>query len=167
MLSSVPPRVTPWFFLASLPFLAISGLLLHTAATPVLEWHRTRNWPVVPATVLTTRLDQRIGSEVAEHRVFATYRYVVGGVAHTGTRVSIYPVDYHGTFLPPVHRRLEAARVAGQTVPAHVNPSRPEESVLSRDLQTGLLAATLGGAALMAMPLPVLGLLVYQRRRPT
>ena len=118
----------------ALAFLATFGAVGifagYVAVTSVADGYRARNWPQVPATVLS------VGDGTA------TYAYEYQGVKHTGDRLGSFWLG--GTsetddWDQRMAARLEAAHASGTPIPLYVNPAKPREAMLDHEIRWKLL----------------------------
>lgn len=120
---------------------------------------RSADWIRVPATLESVSLESHRGDDGYTYSVKASYRYRVSGNAYYNTRVG-YDTgsdnigDYHSELV----WRLKRERDAG-TLKVWVNPDKPSESQLVRDLRWskigfmllfGLIFAVIGGAIMLS-----------------
>ncbi len=99
------------------------------------------SWRETPCTILAAELIEVHGSDSTTRRITARYRYSVDGVEHDGRRVSLdFGSDNVGTWHQRTFSELEEYRNSGQPFRCFVNPGRPEESILYRDLRWELTA---------------------------
>jgi hypothetical protein len=141
--------------LFGLPFLAAGIAVLVIGLRGWFLYSSSASWETVPATVEAVRLETHHGSESTTYSVEASYRYDYNGRTYTGERVGI---SDGGSSEYKLHKRrydeLEQARAVGETVPALVHPGDPQQSLLYRELDLGVLImpifglvfATVGGA---------------------
>lgn len=123
------------------------GLALFGGATLVLGWigtraHFSRRWPRVPGVITASELEE-FGRNRLRGRVQVAYRYSVGGVEHTGTRVRFGDwLIYSG----PVAREIAARYPAGRRVTVLHHPRNPADATLE-PAATTILYLWLGIAA--------------------
>lgn len=128
--------------LFGLPFVLAglaAGLFLYYPA--LNGWWSARGWEEVPCWIETAELKTSSGGKGGStHQAAATYRYEYAGRTYHSDEVSFYGgSDNIGDFQQRAHAQIRAH--AGQERPfrCHVNPARPEQAVLFRDLRWGLL----------------------------
>lgn len=107
------------------------GLALFGGATVALgrigvRAHLGRRWPRVPGVITVSHLEDT-GRNRLRGRVHVAYRYAVGGVEHTGTRVRFGDwLIYSG----PVAREIAARYPKGRTVTVLHHPRNPADATL-------------------------------------
>ncbi len=97
----------------------------------VREADRMGDWVVVRATVLPPRLEG-LGRE---------YRYSIDGREYVGTQLGVggEARASFGNFIEDTVAFLDEARQANRTVTVYVNPDKPSQSVVDRDVQAGYM----------------------------
>jgi hypothetical protein len=185
MTRSPPDNATPptgfsrvLAFLVAVVFaLAFGGGGLWAGLLPLADnlrmaW-QVRDWQPVPATVLSGRLASKPGKSGPSLSVLAEYEYVYAGTRYRGERVGLdtwSKADNIGHWHNEWHGRLEHARNSGEPIQAWVNPRRPGQAVLDRQLRwqlvlfrlpfailftgVGVVAAWTALAALLGRPQP-------------
>jgi hypothetical protein len=124
--------------LFGLPFAAgglfTSGMIFHSLS----RWISARSWQETPATILTV---ETTNSDEDSFSTKATYRYEWDGKQFEGDRVSIHSgSDNIGSFQVRVANELHDHHKSGKPFRCFVNPDRPSESILYRDLRWELLS---------------------------
>ena len=127
--------------LFSLPFLVVGAIMGSMLFGGVMESWRARSWVEVPATLDGVDLQTQRGSKgTITFRTVATYHYTWQDRTIRGQRVSFHDgFDNVGSFHQDVFNRLQAARAAGATVTAYVDPAAPTSAVLHRQLRAELV----------------------------
>ncbi|HOF39568.1 MAG TPA: DUF3592 domain-containing protein [Candidatus Hydrogenedentes bacterium] len=126
--------------LFALPFIGVALFMGYLAATTVMAWHDMRHWEEVPAFILEARLETSHDSDGSTYRATARYRYTYGGQEYTSERVAIATTsDNLGSFQQNIWREL--AQYEGSETPfrCYVNPQKPSEAVLYRQLRPEML----------------------------
>jgi hypothetical protein len=122
-------------------FTAIGVGALRFTGSILTTWYRMSSWDAVPAQVLYVTLNQRHGEHSTLYKTLAGYRYEYGGRQYTSERVSQFGAyDNLGDFQQRLYRELSGARERGSTVTAYVDPARPADATLNRDLPPRQLA---------------------------
>lgn len=123
--------------LFGLPFAAIGvGTLIWGVGASLVSWQEMKTWQPVQAELLETELKRSTSDDSITYKVSAIYRYSFNGRTYTGTRVGIGDsYDNVGDYHQLEAGRLKRALERGQTVTAWVNPDRPDQAVLNRDLR--------------------------------
>jgi len=128
--------------LFGLPFilggLAAGWFLYYPAMS---DWWSARGWEEVPCWIETTDLKTTRGSKGGStQQVTATYRYEYAGRTYHSDEVSFYGgSDNIGDFQQRAHAQIRAHAGQERAFCCYVNPARPEQAVLFRDLRWGLL----------------------------
>lgn len=133
-----------------LAFVVFTGKEIHDGIA-------ARFWQPVAAQLESVELKRRQDSDgQTVWQVRAGYRYRFDGREYRSDRVSLhYGADNLGDYHQRVYARLDAARRAGKSVTAWVDPDQPSRAVLDRELRWGRLALLLlfplvfGGAAVL------------------
>ncbi len=119
----------------------------------VSHW-RMQSWEEAPATIVWAKLEENGDSEGGTtYRATAEYTYQYGGRQYTGNRVGIQGGgDNVGSFQQDAHRQLCEHQKSGRPFRCYVNPARPDEAILFRDLRWEMVVfdmvfATLFGSA--------------------
>ena len=110
-------------------------------ASAITEWNAARSWVETPARILAVRLERHAGDGGDTLIATARYTYRFEGNRYEHDRVSLHEgSDNIGNF----HQRVDAElrRFLQQEKPfrCFVNPRRPSEAVLYRDLRWELLS---------------------------
>ena len=122
------------YLLGALGFLAAFGAVgifaAYLAITTVVDGVRARDWPQVPAKVLS----------VGENS--ATYAYEYNGVKHTGDRLGSFWLGGSSDVDDWDQRmaaKLEEAHASGKPLMAYVNPANPKVAMLDPEIRWKLL----------------------------
>jgi len=108
---------------------------------------RTVSWPSVSGRVVSTRIDEALGSKGSTtYRPVITYRYVVDGVEHTSDRLSGAVITHGRSW---AQGRCDAYPV-GSEVTVYYNPRDPAKAVLESGMQWSSLLFVAIGAGLFA-----------------
>lgn len=135
--------------LFGLPFLLGGCATGFLAVRMIVQYRAAQSWAEVPAWIQTVELDSSSSDDGTTYRVECTYRYIFNGREYTGGRVGLATMsDNIGSWHADMHRRLKAAYQRERSVPCFVNPERPDEALLDRELRFGLLAFLLLFAAI-------------------
>lgn len=118
--------------------LGIGGFMYFPA---LFDWWQSKHWVEVPCWVEHVELKTSRGSKGSTtYTVEARYRYDYRGRNYHGERVGLLS---GGDNIGDFHQRAyeELRRFEGQEKPFHclVNPAKPEQAILYRDLRWGLL----------------------------
>lgn len=128
--------------LFGLPFLLAGLAIGWFLYVPVISgWWSARGWEEVPCWIDKAEMTSSRGSKGGvTYKTTASYRYEYRGRTHHSEKVGLTGgSDNVGDFQQRAHERLRA--YAGQERPfrCFVNPAKPEQAVLFRDLRWGLL----------------------------
>lgn len=107
----------------------------------VVDWWRSAEWEETPCWIEKVELKaSRSSKGGSTHSVKAVYRYEFRGKTHRSERVSLLGGgDNMGDYQQEKFHQLERAKSANQAFPCLVNPEKPEEAILFRDLRWGIL----------------------------
>ncbi len=126
-----------FLFLLGIPFL-VGGITLTVFVYKpmIMDWFSARHWEETTAEILSADLKRSRGSKGSvTYEARATYTYAFRGATFTASRVGFsVGSDNIGDY----HQRAMKNLVVGARVPCWVNPARPEEAVLIRELRWGL-----------------------------
>jgi Protein of unknown function (DUF3592) len=137
--------------LFALPFAAIGIGAGAWMGWTVIAHLKMRSWEEVPAKIVRADLKVNKG-KTATYEVTAEYEYQYGGKQYTGMRVSLYSSDNIGSFHKDVYSQLSQCRKSGRPFRCYVDPQRPAEAILFRDLRWEIIgfqvifALAFGGA---------------------
>jgi hypothetical protein len=128
-----------------LPFAAVGVGMAIWLAGDLAAHLRMRSWREVPARIVHTELKVLDGGECTTFLAKVEYVYQYQGRQYTARRVSINDTaDNIGSFHRDVYRQLSRYQKSGQPFPCYVNPARPAEAVLFRDLRFAWVIFKLG-----------------------
>lgn len=101
------------------------------------NWHKTQSWEPVPARVLDTELKSSRSSKTTTYKVTARYQYDYWGKTYEGTRVGLSDSgwDNIGSWHKDWHERLMRAKAGETPVTVWVNPVRPEQAIIDREIR--------------------------------
>jgi hypothetical protein len=125
--------------LFALPFAAIGVGAGAWMGWTVIARLKMQGWEEVPAKIVRADLKVNKGKKNSTYEVSAEYVYEYGGKQYTGTRVSLYGSDNIGSFHQDVYRQLSEYRKSGRPFRCYVDPLRPAEAILFRDLRWELI----------------------------
>ena len=130
-----------WLVWFGLPFLLMGLFCIGIVLSDGARLFRSARWVEVPARII--EVSRRRGNNMDTFSV--RYEYEYNGRSFVGTRYRFFDGGTRGEWAGRF-QCLEALRESGATVPAWVDPKRPEQAVLVRDFDaTGvLLPAVLG-----------------------
>jgi hypothetical protein len=154
--------------LFALPFAAVGVGMFVLVVWTYLECAAVKGWQEVPARIVRTKLEEHHDNDGGRtYQATAEYRYEFGGQPYTGKRVSLHGgSDNVGSFQKKVHRELAGYQKSGRPFRCYVNPAKPSEAVLYRDLRWemiafyGLFVLAFGGVGF-----GLLGAGLYARRK--
>ncbi|MGA2795944.1 MAG: DUF3592 domain-containing protein [Thermoguttaceae bacterium] len=127
-----------FLILFALPFAAVGVGFGAWMGWTVIAHLKMRGWEEVPAKIVRADLKVNKG-KTATYEVSAQYTYQYGNKKYTGTRVSFYGSDNIGSFHQDVYRKLSECRKSGKPFHCYVDPQRPDEAILFRDLRWEML----------------------------
>ncbi len=145
--------------LFGLPFIIAGlavGLFLYFPA--MSSWWSARGWEEVPCWIETANLKASSGSKGGTtHKAEAGYRYEYAGRTYHSDQVSLSGgSDNLGDFQQKAHRQLQALAGKARPFRCYVNPARPEQAVLFRELRWGLMLLM----SVFPMVFPLAGIVV-------
>ena len=127
--------------LFALPFAAVGVGALAWGTLTLLDWRAASGWVEVPAELVSVALEEHHGDDSTTYQTTATYRYEYAGRTYNNNRVAIDSgSDNIGDFQQQLYYELRAAHERGATVTAYVDPAKPANAVLNRELRFGMLA---------------------------
>jgi hypothetical protein len=127
--------------LFALPFAAGGVFAGALALRQLASWLETRDWVETPARILEVELVTRSDSASTRYSVEARYEYEFRQRTYGGRRVWLESKpDSLGDFHRRVYEELDAHRRSGEAFRCFVDPDRPQDSILYRDLRRGLLS---------------------------
>ena len=127
--------------LFALPFAAVGVGMGVWLASTILTYLNARSWVEAPARIVRTELKVQRDRKSTTYEVTAEYVYTYGDRKYTGHRVGLLSgADIFGSFQQDAYRQLSACQKAGKPVPCYVNPARPEEAILYRDMRWEMAA---------------------------
>jgi len=155
--------------LFALPFAAVGVGMGVWLASTFGTYLSARNWIETPARIVRADLKVQHGQKSTTYQVTAEYVYEYGGRKYRGYRVGLSGgSDNVGSFQQDAYGELSTYRQSGKPFRCYVNPGRPENAILYRDLRWEMIALQLifvlafGGAG---FGLLISGLLAYRTQR--
>ncbi len=118
-------------------FAAVGFGILWFLIIPILtEGFAASGWVPVEAMVESTHLEPHRSKDSTSYEVSARYRYRYQGVDYTGDRVGLYTgADNLGSWHQDWYHRLHGAQVDGRPITVYVNPEKPFEALIDRDIR--------------------------------
>ena len=120
----------------------------------ILAYWKMQSWEETAATIVQANLESHADSDGGTtYQATAEYTYQYRGRHYTGNRVSLHNgSDNVGSFQQDAHRQLSEHQKSGRPFRCYVNPDRPTEAILFRDLRWEMVVfdmvfATLFGSA--------------------
>ena len=127
-----------WIIRFSLPFAAVGAWMAVWLGCDLVVYWRMRSWPEVPAKILRAELKADNSGESTTYKATATYQYEYQGRRYTGTRVGIDGgSDNVGSYQRDAYRQLSQYQKSGCPFRCFVDPARPADAILYRDLRLG------------------------------
>lgn len=124
--------------LFGLPFFAVGAYMLWSISTDIIEWQDMKSWQPVQAHVMSGGVEEHSGDDSTTYKAYAEYVYTYGGQEYHGSRVAISTMaDNIGSFNRDLGERLERAQ--GGSIEVFVNPAKPDEAIVSRDIRWGMI----------------------------
>jgi hypothetical protein len=145
----------------AIPFGGFGGVAAWGIASMFSASRGAAEWVVVQARVDEAELKVSRGSKGGStYQATGKYSYSFGGRTYTGTRLGFDILggsDNIGDWQADMGAFLEEAKKSGKTIPVWVNPERPEEAVVDREVRWGLVlfmgvfAVVFGGVGVGAL----------------
>ncbi len=124
-----------FLILFALPFAAVGVGFGGWMGSTLVAHLKMRGWQEVPARIVHADLKAHRGKSTT-YEVTAEYAYQCGGRPYTGRRVSLYGgSDNVGSFHQDAYRQLSQYQKSGRPFRCYVDPQRPAEAILYRDLR--------------------------------
>jgi len=129
-------------FVGGIFFLAGLAMFYFLSLSTLLEWYGMKSWEEAPARILSVELKENASGDGAPtYRAEAEYVYRYRGRQYTGTRLAVLEMaDNFSSYHHDMFEKLQTAKDSGQPVAVFVNPDRPEEAVMDRDMRWGAFA---------------------------
>lgn len=130
-------RTRSWLLVVfGLPFFAVGIYFLGTTAHALYDVIRMASWPQTQGTLTSASVHSDTSADATTYHAAAQYRYWVGGVEYTGSRVSIHGgSDNVGEFQQRLGSQLELMYSNQEPVSVFYNPGDPADAVLNRDMR--------------------------------
>ncbi|HEX2473695.1 MAG TPA: DUF3592 domain-containing protein, partial [Lacipirellulaceae bacterium] len=126
--------------LFALPFAAVGIGATYWAFRTAADHTRMQTWVEMPAVIKQAEL-KRNGGEDDTFQAIAVYEYEFGGRKYVGERVGIFEAsDNVGSFHRDAYRELKRHLDEGRAFRCFVNPKRPSEAILYRQLRWEMLS---------------------------
>ena len=126
--------------LFALPFAGVGVWMLWSISTTLIDAWDMRGWLPAQAQVISAGYNTSSGDDSDTYEAYARYRYYWNGQTFTGDRVSISGGgDNIGDYQTETGNRLSAAQRSGQPISVYVNPERPSEAIVNRDIRWGMI----------------------------
>lgn len=130
------------FFLIAfgLPFALAGTVVFCLTIRTFVEARQMTSWIPAWATVQDVKLERHRSDDGTSYAVTAHYEYEFAGQLYQGQRVGLHTgADNVGDWHEQTARRLERHQRSREPVRCYVNPARPYEAVIDRDLRWGKL----------------------------
>jgi len=132
----------------SLLFLGLGVGMLLWARSTRKKAQASQAWPIAAGAVVSSevKVERNTNSmdgemqETVSYRPAVSYRYAVGGVEHTGSRITFGPASY----TKGSAETMAGKYPAGASLSIFYNPQKPEEGVLETKA-SGSTLLTIGG----------------------
>lgn len=126
--------------LFSLPFAAIGVGMAIWLAYSLHAYLQIRNWVKVPAQILQVDLVEHCDGDGSTYETTAQYEYIYEKTKQRGTRVGLeFGSDNIGSFQHMAYRELKQHQENKTAFRCFVNPDRPAESILYRELRWAMV----------------------------
>ena len=129
-----------FLFLFALPFFGVGAWMLYAIGSDGYDAWQMRIWTATPATLDNAGYSSHAGDDSTTYEAYARYSYVFSGQRYEGSRVGLSGgADNIGSYQQDTGRRLSAAWRSGQPITVYVNPERPADSVIDRDIRWSMI----------------------------
>lgn len=126
--------------LFGLPFFAVGVFMLWSIGSTFYDTLRMQSWAQIEARLVRGGYATHSGSDADTYVAYAEYTYSYGGERFKGNRVSLSSSgDNLGEYQRDMGRRLQGAAAKGGHILVYVNPERPSESIIDREVRWGLI----------------------------
>lgn len=150
--------------LFGLPFLAAGLFISWIYFSGYTKWWSAQRWEEVPCWIESTDLKIDTGGDSDSYKTTATYRYIYRGRAYHGDKVAFtsggreYEQNLHAELSQyagekPSRAERDSSRENGRAFRCYVNPEKPAEAVLYRNLRWQIQAFV----AIFALTFPAIG----------
>lgn len=127
--------------LFGIPFLGAGCGVSYICLRLLVRYHQSQSWVEVPAHILSLDLIEDDSGDSTTYQVVCQYEYERQDHKYVGRRVGLTGgSDNIGSWQQDTYARLRAAQDANKLVTCYVNPERPDDALLVRDLRHGKLA---------------------------
>jgi hypothetical protein len=129
----------------ALSFMAVGVVMAFIMGGELNTWHNAQNWPEVPARILHAEVKrhshEKRKNRGATYTVAARYAYEHNGRQYVGQKIDLSSSSdsvkaYHQNVCDELRQHQES----GQPFRCYVNPDKPEQALLYRDLRWEKLA---------------------------
>jgi hypothetical protein len=121
--------------LFALPFFLAGLFMSYLYFSGYTKWLQARSWEEVPCWIESVDLESKSGDSTT-YLAKASYRYKFAGRTYHGERVSFHGgSDNIGSFQQDAYEQLKPYQGKSQPFRCYVNPARPEDAVIFRDLR--------------------------------
>ncbi|MDN3637817.1 DUF3592 domain-containing protein [Simiduia curdlanivorans] len=135
-------QASPLFLiLFALPFAGVGvGFLFFSIIPSLYEWQQMHQWQPVDAQLLSAKLQTNHGDDSTTYQALASYRYYFRGTAYESDRVGIMSgSDNIGSWQEDKAYELKRALAKGGSISVYVDPDKPDQAVVYRELRWGML----------------------------
>ena len=116
------------------PFAACGIFMIGLIGWTLIQWATISHWEEGTATILEVKV--RYGEDSDSMGVKARYAYEWEGEIFQNDRVSLYGgTDNVGSFQKRIYKELKQSHKRKAPVPCYINPQKPSEAILYRDLR--------------------------------
>jgi hypothetical protein len=127
-------------FIFALPFFGVGLWMLWSIGNNVADSWSMRNWQPAEARIIEGGYHSHSGDDSYTYEAYATYTYQYQGQQFTNHRVAIAGgADNIGDYQQDMGRRLSNAWSNSESVTIYVNPDRPSDAIIDRELRWGLI----------------------------
>jgi len=117
------------------------GLFVSSGLPMISGWMQAKSWHQVQAELIDHDLASHRGDDSTTYEVSARYRYDYLGQRFNATKVSFSSgADNIGSYHQDMNDRLSQVARGAKPLMVWVNPDKPSEAVIDREMRWGLLA---------------------------
>jgi len=126
--------------LFALPFFSVGVWMLWSISATLIEAWQMDDWVAAEARLTRGGYHTHTGDDALTFEAFADYSYVYDGRSYAGSRVTLNSgADNIGSYQRDIGHNLESAIAAGATIQVYLDPQRPADAIVDRDIRWGLL----------------------------
>ncbi len=157
----------------SIPFAGVGTFMLVLTVWTLAVYFQQQGWEEAPAVIKSAELEEHRGSDSTTYSVKASYNYEYGGRTYRDAdKVSQYTGSGNiSSYHQDIYRELKEYMDSGEEYRCFVNPDKPGQAVLNRDLRAmslvffAVFAVVFGGVGYGLMTLGIRSLLGSKKKK--